>query len=102
MKFINKMNNQEIINIINEIANPFYIFEMDDFYGDKGGRPYPKIEELQRLAFKKNNKDRKLNFLTKEQETLIINKIKDLNIGSVEIAKIQSFGKYIIINLQEK
>ena len=101
MKFINKMNNQEIINIINEIVNPFYIFEMDDFYGDRGGRPYPKIEELKLLAFKKNGKDRKLN-LTKEQETLIINKIKDLNIGSVKIEKIQAFGRYIIINLQEK
>ena len=101
MKFINKMNNQEIINIINEIANPFFIFEMNDFYGDRGGIPYPKIEELRLLAFKKNGKDRKLN-LTKEQETLIINKIKDLNIGSVEIQKIQAFGRYIIINLQEK
>ena len=40
--------------------------------------------------------------LTKEQENLIINKIKDLNIGSVEIEKIQAFGTYIIINLQEK
>ena len=53
MKFINKMNNQEIINIINEIANPFFIFEMNDFYGDRGGIPYPKIEELRLLAFKK-------------------------------------------------
>lgn len=101
MKFINKMNNHEIINIINKIANPFFNFEMNDFYGDRGGRPYPKIEELQLLAFKKNGKDRKLN-LTKEQETLIINKIKDLNIGSVKIEKIRAFGTYIIINLQEK
>ena len=93
------MNNHEIINIINEIANPFFIFEMNDFYGDRGGMPYPKIEELQLLAFKKNGKDRKLN-LTKEQETLIINKIKDLNIGSVEIVKIRAFGTYIMIDLQ--
>ena len=92
------MNNHEIINIINKIVNPFFIFEMNDFYGDRGV-PLPKIEELQLLAFKKNGKDKKMN-LTKEQETLIINKIKDLNIGSVEIVKIQAFGTYIIINLQ--
>jgi hypothetical protein len=95
------MNNHEIINTINKIVNPFFIFEMNDFYGDRGGIPFPKIEELQLLAFKKNGKDKKLN-LTKEQETLIINKIKDLNIGSVEIVKIQAFGTYIMINLQNK
>ena len=47
------MNNREIINIINEIVNPFFNFEMNDFYGDRGGMPLPKIEELQLLAFKK-------------------------------------------------
>ena len=31
---------------------------------------------------------------------IIINKIKDLNIGSVEIVKIQAFGTYIMIDLQ--
>ena len=52
MKFINKMNNHEIINIINKIANPFFNFEMNDFYGDRG-LPLPKIKELHLLPFKK-------------------------------------------------
>jgi hypothetical protein len=92
------MNNSEKIRLINQIVQPYFNFEMDDIYGDKGGIPYPKIEELNTLFFKKNGKDRKL-FINKMEEQIILNKLKELNIGSVEIIKIQSLGVFIIIEL---
>jgi len=93
------MDNYEKIRIIQEIVNPFFKFEMDDFYGDRGGIPYPKIENLTKLFFKKNGKDRKL-VITKGQEQNILKKIKQLGFGSVELIRIPSFGIYIYIDLQ--
>lgn len=90
------MDNYQIIQKINEIVNPFWMFEMDDFYGDKGGIPYPKIEELKNIMFKLNGKNRKL-MLTVQEEKEMIQKIKNLDIGTVEILKINSLGKYICI-----
>jgi len=89
------MNNHQKIALIEQIVNPYFKFEMDDFYGDRGGLPYPKIEELTIFYFKKT-KDNKL-FVTKEEE--MIEKIKHLNIGSVELIKIPSFGIYICVTL---
>ena len=92
------MNNNEIIKSIEQIVQPYFNFEMDDFYGDRGGLPYPKIEELDVLYFKKNGKDKKL-VITKDDEQTMIDKIKNLNIGSVELIKIPSFGVYICVKL---
>lgn len=54
------MDNHEKIRIIQQIVSPWYKFEMDDFYGDRGGIPYPDIENLTKLFFKKNGRDRTL------------------------------------------
>jgi hypothetical protein len=92
------MTTKEIIKLIEQIVHPYFIFEMDDFYGDRGGLPYPMIEELDVLCFKKNGKDKKLA-ITKDAEQTMIDKIKDLNIGSVELIQIPSFGVYICVKL---
>jgi hypothetical protein len=89
------MNNIEIIETVEKIACPYFTFNMDDFYGDKGSCKYPKIEEIVTLFFKLNGKNRKLLPKNKEQE--IVDKIKTLNIGTVEICKVQSLGIYIVI-----
>jgi hypothetical protein len=92
------MNNNDIIKLIEQIVNPYYYFEMDDFYGDRCGLPYPKIDDLDVLYFKKNGKDKKL-IISKNDEQTIIDKIKNLNIGYVELIKIPAFGVYICIKL---
>lgn len=68
---------------------------MGDFYGDKGSCKYPKIEEIVTLFFKLNGKIE--NYLSKNKQQEIVDKIKNLNIGTVEICKVQSLGIYIVI-----
>jgi hypothetical protein len=95
------MDNNKKINLIHEIVLPYFKFEMDDFYGDRGGRPYPKIEDLNLLYFKKKTRYENGSYLpslTKKDEKAIIEKIKNLNIGKVEYYRIANFGKYIVID----
>jgi hypothetical protein len=94
------MNNHEKISLIEQIVQPYFNFEMDDLYGDRGGLPYPNIEELTHLYFKKNGKDRKL-VLSKSEEQLMLDKIKNLNIGEVKLIQIPSFGIYIHVKLDK-
>ena len=91
------MNNIEIIEVVNKIVSPYFEFNMADFYGDRGSCEYPKIEELNTLFFRLNGRDRKLAISRNKQQE-IVDKIKNLNIGSVEISSVPSFGKYIVIN----
>ena len=92
-------SNQELIDEITKIVEPYYKFEMDDFYGDRGGIPYPKIEELSELYFKFQGKPGN-KIPSKSEHENIMSKIKDLdNINSVEIRRIDAFGRYIRITL---
>lgn len=90
------MNNIEIIETIEKIVCPYFTFNMDDFYGDRGSCEYPKIEKITTLFFKLNRKDGKLS-LSKNKEQEMVDKIKNLNIGTLEISTVQSFGRYIVI-----
>jgi hypothetical protein len=45
-------SNQQIIGEISATVEPHMKFNMDDFYGDRGGIPYPEIESLDLLHFK--------------------------------------------------
>ena len=74
----NIMNNIEKIEKIEKIVCPYFTFNMDDFYGDKGSCEYTKIEEITTLFFKLNGKDRKLS-LSKNKEQEMVDKIKNLN-----------------------
>ena len=69
------------------------LFNMDDFYGDKGSCEYPKNEEITTLFFKLDGK----KSLCKNKQEEMVDKIKNLNIGTVEISKVQSLGIYIFI-----
>ena len=86
------MNNHEKIRLINEIVQPYYNFNLEDMYGDKGSSVYPNIEDLTCLFFKKQI----FNIKTNEEQTMI-EKIQNLNIGFVETAKIQAIGHYIVV-----
>lgn len=90
------MNNLEIIKLVEEIVSPYFEFNLADFYGDRGSCEYPKIEELKILFFKLNGRDKKLR-INKVDQQKMVDKIKNLNIESVELSYVQSFGRYIII-----
>ena len=89
------MNNSEIIEIVEKIGIPYFKFNMEDFYGDRGTCKYPKIEDLNTLFFKLNCVNKKIISKIKQQE--IMNEIINLNIGLVEISTVASFGRYIVI-----
>jgi hypothetical protein len=91
-----KQSVQEIIDKVNKIVNPEWKFEMDDFYGDRGGIPYPPIETLNILHWKRKSRDNP--HLTKQEEQLEL--IKEIaEIKSVNVIKIPAFGKYIEVKL---
>jgi hypothetical protein len=90
------MNNVEIIATVEKIVFPYFTFNMDDFYGDKGSCEYPKIEEISTLFFKLNGKDGKLS-LSKNKQQEMVDKIKKHDIGTLDISKVQSLGIYIVI-----
>lgn len=87
------MNNFKIIEVVEKIVSPYFKFNMEDFYGDRGTCKYPKIEEINTLFFKLNGR---IAISKPEQETMV-DEITKLNIGLIEIQSVQSFGKYIII-----
>ena len=90
------MNNFEIIEVVEKILYPFFKFNIEDFYGDRGSCEYPKIEEMNTLFFKLNGKDKNLT-ISKNEQNKIVDEITNLNVGLVETVSIQSFGKYIVI-----
>ena len=90
------MNNIEIIEAVEKMVCPYFTFNMDDFYGDKGSCEYPKIEEIPTLFFKL-----KL-FLSEDKQQELVEQIKNLDIGTVNISKVQSLGKYIDITPYKK
>jgi|LakMenE01Jun11ns_1017448.scaffolds.fasta_scaffold8774068_2 hypothetical protein len=85
------MNNIEIIEAVEKIVSPYFKFNMDDFYGDKGSCEYPKIEEISTLFFKL------ALFLSENKQIEMVNEIKNLNLGVLEISSVQSLGRYIVI-----
>ena len=91
--------NFEKIKKINEILNPFYTLEINDIYGDRGSCILPKIEELTTLHYKKRSKDIKGKplFISKNDEKILIEKLKELNIGNIDQWYIQSIGRFIVI-----
>ena len=91
---------QSIINKVNSIVNPWWQFNMVDIYGDKGGVPYPHIDDLNFLHFKLNSK-------INPQQTLhecnqMLETLKNLDIGDVNIITIMGMGKFILIELTNK
>jgi len=92
------MNNYEIIKLVEEIVFPYFEFNMVDMYGDRGSAVYPSIEDINTLYFKKNGKDRKL-IINKVEEKAMVEKIKNLNIGTVELVRMTFYGIYIVVNV---
>lgn len=91
---------KKIIDKINKIVNPEWKFEMDDFYGDRGGIPYPPIESLNLLHWKRQSKTSNYYPQTKEEEQTQLEFIKEIGeIKSVNVIKISGFGIYIQVEL---
>jgi hypothetical protein len=88
----------EIIKIVEQIASPYFQFNMEDFYGDKNTYEHPTMEAITTLFFKLNVKDG-VATLTKEEEQQIVSEIKKLDIGIVDTMTVETFGRYIVISL---
>ncbi len=92
------------IEQISIITRPYFNFEMDDIYGDRGGIPYPAIEELKLLHFKLDGKTRK-NFISVCKQMEILNQVnlflKSHGIPNAELQKYASIGKFIVVDLQD-
>jgi hypothetical protein len=89
--------NKEIIDKISKIVEPHMKFNMDDIYGDRGGHPYPQIEELDILYFKYNY----IKYFSTYKENELIIKIKELELGEVDSYKIDGKGKFMVIKLDK-
>jgi hypothetical protein len=92
------MKNSEIIQLVEEIVTPYFQFSMEYPYGDRGSCTYPDIEKISMLVFKKNGKDRNL-VLSKDEEKILVDQIKNLNVGELDIIRVHAIGKYITITL---
>lgn len=101
MNSIQYKSNKEIIELVSKIVEPKFTFHMDDFYSDRGGIPYPNIEDLDMLHFKFDG--RRYPHLSKqEKEELVIkikNKLGTNTVESIEIVKYHYFGLFIKIVL---
>lgn len=91
------MNNREIINAINEIVNPHFIFNIGGIHEDKWSLVFKNIEELNTLYFKLDGK--KKSIISKNKQDELVEKIKNLNIGTVENIKVNGIGRFIVIDL---
>lgn len=98
---INKLSNKEIIKQISLILGPGWKFEMDDFYGDRGGIPYPEIESLDILHWKKVSTIGQHITNNKNEEEQIVKKIQELNLGEVEICRYKYYWKYLDLKLKK-
>ena len=96
-----RMNNYEIIEAVEKIVSPYFKFNIEDFYGDKGSCVYPKIEDLDMLYFKLNG-SLKAIIPSKDEVKIMVDKIINLNVGLVDIWLVQAFGRYIVIEPQKK
>ena len=66
---------------------------MNDLYGDRGNSVLPDIDTVDTLCFKLA----KNTYISKLEQKELVNKIIELNVGSVEIKTVDSFGRYIVI-----
>lgn len=90
-------SNQEIIDEISKIVEPYMKFNLDDIYGDRGGIPYPQIEKLDMLHFKFIGKI----IINKNKENEMVQQVKMLDIGDVEIVQYNFIGKFMVITLDK-
>ena len=96
---VNAWSVQSVIDAVGNIASPWWKHNMDDIYGDRA-IPYPAIEELSYLHFKLDSKVKIQQ--TKEECEQMLNKIRQLGVGHVEIYKVMGIGKFIVIELTNK
>lgn len=95
------MDNFQIIKAIEQIVHPYFVFNLADFYGDRGSCEYPAIESLDVLFFKYNWKNAK-GHLSNNQQNELAEQVKALGVGEVELAKVMAFGRYLIVRPSSK
>jgi hypothetical protein len=93
---MNATENKDIIALVEQIVHPYFRFNMNDIYGDHPNGYMPDVEKIKILHFKLQTTNKTIS--NKKQEE-IANEVKQLNIGTVNLITIPSFGRYIQIIL---
>lgn len=93
------MNNAEKVKLVDQIVNPYFKFDMNDAYGDKGSGLLPSVEEISVLYFKLQMINK--TCISKNKQLELVEDIKKLNLGLVEIFTQSPFGRYIKIELNQ-
>jgi hypothetical protein len=94
---MNTTINKDKIALVEQIVHPYFRFNMNDIYGDHPNGYMPDVEEIKILYFKLQTTNKTIIGNKKQEE--IANKVKQLNIGTVNLITIPSFGRYIQIIL---
>jgi hypothetical protein len=92
------MTNAEIIKRVEEIVYPYFRFNAQDFYGDRGGAMI-EIEDMWMLFFKFDGINKKTRGTSRLKQQELLDRVKNNieNIESAELSTVSSFGRYIVI-----
>ena len=89
------MNNQDIVNKITNIIEPFYEFDINSIYGDRGSASLPSVNELKILYFK-----RQIIYLLPTDEQKLVNLVKqEIYPLETSIVKFPGIGKFLQVTL---
>lgn len=90
------MNNAYIITAVHEIVSPYFKFNIEDIYGDKGGNSLPNIDDLRVLFFKLIGNHHICSIKKREE---LVRDVRELDVGYVELVKIGGIGYFISITI---
>ncbi len=71
----------ELVNEINQIVEPWWKFNMEDIYGDRGSSKYPAIENLTLLYWKLDG--HKKSQLSKNKQNNVLNQVNNLLVKKI-------------------
>lgn len=92
-----------LIQELHAIVNPPFEFDMDTIYGDRGGIPYPRVDDLKVLFFRLRATNHRMISVNEQNE--ILNKVnlflqsRGVTDAVAELVKIQSIGKFLVVDL---
>ncbi len=86
------------INTINNIIHPhFYL--VDDPYYDTPITNFEKLVSYKKLFWKLNGKNKKI--ISKNKQNELVEIVRQLNFGKIELYTIYGMGKYLVLDLQQ-
>lgn len=89
----------DLINTINNIIYPhFYL--VDDPYYDTPMTNFEIMVSYKKLFWKLNGKNKKI--ISKNKQNELVEIVRQLNFGKIELYTIYGMGKYLVLDLQQE